>query len=99
MREWRKDFVLPKEINIISTVEDIFYTYELSSSLNSETAINYFDNQRAKQIGNISDGKFIIRNIDINNEALIEYYDLDVEEYEIVNDNVLNCELNAPFVK
>lgn len=98
--ELKKTYMVKsKEINIISTVEDIFYTYELSSSLNSETAINYFDNQRAKQIGNISDGKFITRNIDINNEALIEYYDLDVEEYEIVNDNVLNCELNAPFVK
>ena len=91
--------VKSKEINIISTVEDVFYTFELSSSLNSETAINYFDNQRAKQIGNISDGKFITRNVDLYNEALIEFYDLDVEEYTVLNNNILNCELNAPFVK
>ena len=98
--ELKKTYMVKsKEINIISTVEDVFYTYELSSSMNSETAINYFDNQRAKQIGNISDGKFIIRNIDINNEALIEFYDLETTEIILENDNILNCQLNAPFIK
>lgn len=98
--ELKKNYMVKsKEINIIATVDDVFYTFELSSSLNSETAINYFDNQRAKQIGNISDGKFIVRNVDINNEALIEFYDLEATEITVENDNVLNCELNAPFVK
>ena len=91
--------VKSKEINIIASVDEVFYTYELSSSLNSETAINYFDNQRAKQIGNISDGKFITRNVDLYNTGLIEFYDLDIEEYTVSNDNIIECQLDAPFVK
>lgn len=91
--------VKSKEINIINTVDDVFYTFQLSSSLNSETAINYFDNQRAKQIGNISDGKFITRNVDLYNTGLIEFYDLDIEEYTVSNDNIIECQLDAPFVK
>ena len=98
--ELKKTYMVKsKEINIIASVDEVFYTYELSSSLNSETAINYFDNQRAKQIGNISEGKFITRNIDLYNEALIEFYDLDIEEYHITNDNIIECQLDAPFVK
>lgn len=100
LEELKKTYMVKsKEINIISTVDNVFYTYELSSSLNSETAINYFDNQRAKQIGNISDGKFITRNVDLYNEALIEFYDLDIEEYHITNDNIIECQLDAPFIK
>ena len=48
-----------KEINYIVTSNTIFYTYELTSSFNSESAINYFDNQRAKANGNIGEGEFI----------------------------------------
>lgn len=100
LTELQKTYMVKsKEINIISTVDEVFYTYQLSSSLNSETAINYFDNQRAKQIGNIGDGKFITRNVDLNSEALIKYYDLDIEEVIVTGDNVLNCGLNAPLVK
>lgn len=98
--ELKKTYMVKsKEINIISTVEDVFYTYELSSSMNSETAINYFDNQRAKEIGNIDEGKYIVRNVDIDNEALIEFYDNSIDEVEVLNDNILNCSLNAPFIK
>ena len=100
LEELKKTYMVKsKEINIIASVDEVFYTYELSSSLNSETAINYFDNQRAKQIGNISDGKFITRNVDLYNEALIEFYDLDIEEYHITNDNIIECQLDAPFIK
>ena len=37
----------------------VFYTFELSNNYNFESAINYFDNQRAKIIGNIKEGEFI----------------------------------------
>ena len=77
----------------------VFYTYELSSSYNSEQAINYFDNQRNKNTGNIDEGKFITRNIDIENTANIIFDNLQTTELTPVGDNVLNCILNAPLIK
>ena len=77
----------------------VFYTYELSSSYNSEQAINYFDNQRNKNSGNIDEGKFITRNIDIENTANIIFDNLQTTELTPVGDNVLNCVLNAPLIK
>jgi hypothetical protein len=58
----------------------IFYTYEMTSSYNDEKSINYFDNQRAKNSGNIGEGQFIKRNIDIPNEVIIVFDNLQVEE-------------------
>lgn len=58
----------------------IFYTYEMTSSFNDERAINYFDNQRAKNYGNIGEGQFIKRNIDIPNQVVIVFDNLQVEE-------------------
>ena len=57
--------VKSKETEMIITANTIFYTYTLTSSFNSETEINYFDNQRAKATGNIKSGDFIYRNINI----------------------------------
>ena len=75
---------------------DIFYSYELSSSFNSENAINYFDNQRFKALGNIAEGQSITRNIDILNEATIIFDNISISEVEIpANSNVLNFSLNA----
>lgn len=42
----------------------IFYTYELSNNYNFEASVNYFDNQRAKQIGNIKEGDYINRYVE-----------------------------------
>ena len=93
--------VKKKETEITQTGNDgvIFYTYELSSNYNSETAINYFDNQRNKTNGNISEDEFITRNIDIESIANIIFYDLQVEQAAIVGDNILNSILNSPFTQ
>ena len=87
-----------KKINYITTIDTIFYTYELTSSFNSENAINYFDNQRAKATGNIGSGEYISRNIDIQSDANIIFYDTTATEIEIVGDNTLEAVLEAPFV-
>lgn len=78
--------VKSKEINILAlgnNTWDIFYTYTLSSSFNGEKAINWFDNQRNKSQGNIEDGDFISRNIDINNSTNVIWDNLQVQEVEI----------------
>ena len=77
--------------------EHIVYTFELTSSFNSEQAINYFDNQRAKSKGNIGEGEAISRNIDIENETNIIFYDSNIVEITVVGDNVLNSTLNSPL--
>lgn len=89
-----------KEIKVINTTdqEKIFYTYELSSSFNSERAINWFDNQRNKASGNIQDGESITRNVDIENSANIIFNNYSKIELNVTGDNTLNCGLNAPFV-
>ena len=89
--------VKKKTINYITTQENIFYTFELSSSFNSETEINYFDNQRAKTMGNIGAGEFISRNIDIENTANVVFYDLEVNEVQVSGDSTLQSELQTPL--
>ena len=82
----REYMVKSKEISILSVGNntwDIFYTYELSSSFNSEKAINWFDNQRNKMQGNIAEGQYINRNIDIENIANIIWDNLQVQEVQI----------------
>ena len=54
--------------------QTIFYTYELSSSFNDELAINFFDNQRRKLEGNLSDSDYISRFIDIPSQTNIIFY-------------------------
>ena len=89
--------VKTKETNYITTIDTIFYTFILSSSFNSEQEINYFDNQRNKSRGNIAKGEYIIRNIDLEANANIIFYDSSINEATIVGDNILNSELNAPL--
>jgi len=91
--------VKTKETEMIITANKIFYTYTLSSSFNSENAINYFDNQRAKSKGNIAAGDFIDRNIDIEETTNVIFDNLNIEEATVVGDNVLNCALNSPFIQ
>lgn len=80
---------------------NIFYTYELTSSFNSEKAINYFDNQRNKATGNIAEGESITRNIDINNSAMIIWENTTITEISVSvdGDNALNSVLNSPFIQ
>ena len=80
---------------------NIFYTYELTSSFNSEKAINYFDNQRNKATGNIAEGESITRNIDINNSAMIIWENATITEISVSvdGDNALNSVLNSPFIQ
>lgn len=93
--------VKTKDTEITKTGNEgiVFYTYTLSSNYNSETSINYFDNQRRKASGNITEGQFITRNIDIENQANIIFENLTITEVEIVGDNILNSVLNSPFVE
>lgn len=74
--------VKSKEIQITQTGNDglIFYVYELSSTYNGEKAINYFDNQRRKNEGNMQDGSFITRYLDLKSEANIIFDNLQIEE-------------------
>lgn len=89
--------VKKKTIQRIATVDTIFYTYEMTSSFNSETAINYFDNQRAKAKGNIGEGEYVSRNIDVDNTANVVFFS-EINEVVPVGDNTLNCALNTPFM-
>lgn len=91
----RQYMVKKKTTHIIANTGTIFYTYELSSSYNSESSINYFDNQRAKASGNIKSGEFITRNIDIENSATIIFNNVSIIEVE--TGNILNAGLNAPL--
>lgn len=91
--------VKSRETEMILTTGDIFYTYTLSSSFNSERDINYFDNQRAKASGNIKSGDFIDRNIDIENTVNIIFDNLNITEITYDGDNILNSILNSPFIK
>ena len=78
--------VKSKEINIIAVGNgtwELFYTYELSSTFNVEKAINWFDNQRNKSQGNITEGSYINRNIDIESTANIIWDNLQVQEVEV----------------
>ena len=89
--------VKKKSINYIASVKTIFYTYEFSSNYNSEQAINYFDNQRAKNNGNIGEGEYIARNIDVENTAKIIFYDTEITKSGVTGDNILDSVLDSPF--
>jgi hypothetical protein len=84
--------VKSKEIQINKTkdYENVFYIYTLTNTFNGENAINFFDNQRRKNSGNMEEGQFITRYIDINNTCNIIFDNLKIEE----STNELNSELN-----
>lgn len=79
--ELTTDYLVKKlTINYLRNSGEVFYTYELNSAFNDETAINYFDNQRYKNNGNIAEGKYIERDIDIENNANLIFYDTVITE-------------------
>ena len=102
--ELQRDYLVKsKQIQVISSDEDtlnIFYIFTLSSSFNAEKEINWFDNQRAKTEGNIGEGEFISRNIDINSSANIIWDNLRVEEVSLPTgaSNDLQASLEAPLI-
>lgn len=92
--------VKTKEIKIIAVADfqKVIYYYELTSSFNSEKEINYFDNQRSKNKGNIEEGETITRNIDIENSTEILFNNLSISEVTPIGDNILDCILESPFI-
>lgn len=90
--------VKTKTIKIIQNnankTAQIFYIYELINNFNFESAINFFDNQRAKNIGNINDGEFINRYIDFENNINIIFSGYTTEELIIEAGNELEAELD-----
>lgn len=90
--------VKSKKINYIATIDKIFYSFELTSNFNSESEINYFDNQRAKVLGNIKEGEAISRNIDFMETATVIFYDSEISEITIEDNNILNSKLNSILI-
>ena len=83
------------EMIVIGNTEEIFYTYELSSSFNDENAINFFDNQRRKTEGNIEDDEYISRYIDIPSQTNIIFYGAKLTKIETIPENTLDAELEV----
>lgn len=97
IEELKRDYMVKKKISNFYIVNDeinVFYTFELTSSYNSETAINFFDNQRAKANGNISQGEYIARNIDIENSTYIIFDGYRLQEIEVDDSNTLDATLD-----
>lgn len=97
IEELKRDYMVKKKTSNFYIVNDeinVFYTFELTSSYNSETAINFFDNQRAKANGNISQGEYIARNIDIENSAYIIFDGYRIQEVEVDDSNTLDATLD-----
>lgn len=83
---------------IANDLVNVFYTFELTNSFNSENAINFFDNQRNKANGNISQGEYIARNLDIENTANVIFNNLQITELTITGDNTLEAGLEMPLI-
>jgi hypothetical protein len=102
IQDLSKDYMVKsKKTRIINTANDwnIWYTYTLTSNFNSENAINYFDNQRAKSTGNIQVGDYITRNVDIENSCMIIFSNPTATEITVTGNNILNAPLNAPLTQ
>lgn len=93
-----KYMVKNKVIDIYPTANEVFYTFEMSSNFNSEDAINYFDNQRAKSQGNLGEGETITRDIDLENAALIYFYDTEINEVQVQNPTSLDFALDGVLI-
>lgn len=76
---------------------DIFYTFKLTSSYNGEEAVNYFDNQRNKSKGNLKDGQYITRNVDIENVVNIVWQEPVLTPMTVNGDNILENGLEMPL--
>lgn len=90
--------VKSKEIDMYLNAGEVIYTFELTSNYNSENAINYFDNQRAKAYGNLAEGETIIRDIDIESNVTIIFYDTTIQNITIQNPSSLDFALDGVLV-
>ena len=96
LEELSTDYMVKsKQIDMYLTTDEIVYTYELTSNYNVEDAVNYFDNQRAKNQGNLGQGDTITRNIDIESTALIQFYDYSIEEVQVGTNTTLDFALDS----
>jgi hypothetical protein len=96
LEELSTDYMVKsKQIDMYLTTDEIVYTYELTSNYNVEDAVNYFDNQRAKNQGNLGQGDTITRNIDLENTALIQFYDYSIEEVQVGTNTTLDFALDS----
>lgn len=88
-----------RKTSIKQANNNVFVEYEfvLVNNFDTESAINYFDNQRRKSTGNIGEGSFIDRNIDLNSETNIIFENLSFTEIQVDGNNILNSVINAPF--
>lgn len=88
--------VKSKNTNVLQSENfvQIRYEYELSNNFDTENEINFFDNQRAKANGNISQGEYIARNIDIENSAYIIFDGYRLQEVEVDDSNTLDATLD-----
>ena len=101
IEELKSDYMVKKKTTEFYIVNDLihaFYTFELTNSFNSESAINFFDNQRSKANGNISQGEYIARNVDIENTANIVFSTIEIKEITITGNNTLEAGLEMPLV-
>ena len=102
INELDDSYLVTKKISHIIQAGDFIeykYEYTLSNSYDTEDELNYFDNQRSKNAGNIEEGSFITRNIDILNNCTLYFSDLAITEIPVSSNNVLNAPLNAPFTQ
>ena len=100
-KELSGNYLVAKKVTSVLQAGDFIqtkYEYTLNNTFNTENEINFFDNQRAKNTGNIEEGSFITRNIDIENSANIVFKYLVVSEIQVNGDNTLNSILNSPFI-
>ena len=99
LEELSTDYMVKsKTIDWYVVPDKTYYTYELTSNFNYENAVNYFDNQRAKNQGNIGEGQTITRNIDLEATALIKFYDTNVEEIQVLNPTSLDFALDGVLI-
>lgn len=99
LEELATDYMVKsKTIDWYVVPDNTYYTYELTSNFNYENAVNYFDNQRAKNQGNIGEGQTITRNIDLEATALIKFYDTEVNEIEVLNPTSLDFALDGVLI-
>lgn len=80
--------------NNADNTAQVFYEYELINNFNFEIAVNYFNNQRAKNIGNINDGDFINRYIDFEQSINIIFNGFTTEELIVDAEDELEAELD-----
>ena len=99
LEDLTKDYMVKtKQIDMYLNADKILYTFELTSNFNSENEINYFDNQRAKAQGNLEEGETIVRNIDLEGEATIIFYDTNIQETTIGETSQLDFSLDGALI-